>query len=186
MGMSIGEIRPSMAITYNKELYIVLNCEHAKVARGAAFCRVKLKNLKSSQIKECTLRDSDNINRAFIEKRKLQFLYHDFQRYHFLDQETYEDLILHQSHIEDKTIWLKDNLELIGLFYQNKLLDLELPISLSLKVVETEPGFRGNTVKSGTKPAKLETGVAIDVPLFINSGETVKVDTRTKEYLGRA
>lgn len=185
MGISIGELKPSITIIYNNELYTIINCEHAKIARGSAFCRVKLKNLKTSQILDCTLRDSDNIEKAFIEKRKLQYLYTKHEHYHFLDLETYEDLILHKSYITDKIIWLKDNLELTGLFYDNKLLDLELPISLNLKVVETDPGFKGNTVKAGTKPAKLETGLIINVPLFINSGDIIKVGIRAKEYLGR-
>lgn len=186
MGISIGELKPSIAIIYNKELYTIVNCEHAKLGRGAAFCRVKLKNLKTSQILECTLRDSDNVVRAFIEKKKLQYLYQEGNIYHFLDLETYEDIAIQKSRIEDKIIWLKDNLELIGLFHENVLLDLEFPNSLRLKVLETMPGFRGDTVKMGTKPAKLETGLTVDVPLFINTGDIIKVSTQTKEYLGRA
>ena len=185
MGISIGEIKPSTTIIYNNDLYVVLSCEHAKIARGSAFCRVKLKNLQTSQTIDCTLRDSDNVEKAFIDKRKLQYLYNQGEHYHFLDLETYEDLILHQERIADKTIWLKDNLELIGLFYEHKLIDLELPLSIELKVVETDPGFRGDTVKTGTKSAKLETGLTIGVPLFINNGDIIKVDTRSKEYLGR-
>ena len=185
MGISIGELKPSMTITYNGNLYIVLNCEHAKLGRGAAFCRVRLKNIKNSQILDCTLRDSDNIQPIFIEKRKLQYLYNSGTHYHFLDFETYEDLILEESRIKDKIGWLTDNLELTGFFYENKLIELEMPISLKLKIVETDPGFRGNTVKAGTKSAKLETGLIINVPLFLNVGDTIKVDTRTKDYLGR-
>ena len=186
MAISIGELKPQMAIVYKKDLYTVLDCEHAKVARGSAFCRVKLKNLKTFQIRVCTLRDSDKIERAFIEKRKLQYLYTKAELYHFLDLDSYEDLILHKSHVKDKVDWFKDDLKLTGLFYDSKLLDLELPISLELEVAETTPGFRGDTVKMGTKSAKLETGLKIEVPLFINRGEIVKVDTRTKKYLSRA
>jgi elongation factor P len=185
VGISIGELKPSMAIIYNKELYIVIDCEHAKIARGAAFCRAKIKNLKTSQILECTLRDSDNVERAFIEKRKLQYLYNQGDLYHFLDLETYEDLILNKSYVANSVVWLKDNLELNGLFYEHKLIDLELPLSIELKVIETAPGFRGDTVKGGTKSAKLETGLTINVPLFVNNGDIIKVDTRNKVYLGR-
>ena len=185
MGISIGELKPSMTIIYNNDLYIILDCEHAKLGRGSAFCRVKLRNIKSARILDCTLRDSDNIQPAFIEKRGLQYLYASDAHYHFLDLETYEDLILNEAEISDKIVWLKDNLELIGLFYENKLVGLEAPISLELKIVETDPGFRGNTVKAGTKSAKLETGLIINVPLFLNVGDTIKVDTRTREYLGR-
>lgn len=184
--MSIGNLRPGTAIIYNRELYSIINCEHAKIARGPAFCRAKLRNLKTGQVLERTLRDSDNVEQAFIEKRKLKYLYHQANQYHFMDLDTYEDLILHKSRIPDKVYWLKDGLELVGLFYSNKLIDLELPSSLVFKIIETEPGFKGDTVKQGTKPAKLETGIVINVPIFINSGETVKVDTRTKDYLGRA
>ena len=137
------------------------------------------------QVIDCTLRDSDNLEEAFIEKRGLQYLYSDGDIFHFLDLETYEDLVLDKLRIEEKIEWLKDNLELIGLFYNNELINLELPPTLDLKVIETEPGFRGDTVKSGTKPAKLETGLIIQVPLFINKGDIIKVDTHTKEYLGR-
>ncbi len=186
MGISIGELKPSMAIIYNKELYVVIDCEHAKIARGSAFCRAKLKNLKTSQILECTLRDSDNVDRANIEKRKLQFLYSQAELYHFLDMETYEDLALDNAHVGDTAAWLKDNLELIGLFYEHDLIDLELPSSMELKIIETMPGFKGDTVKAGNKPAKLENGITINVPLFINNGDIIKVDTRNKVYLGRA
>jgi len=185
VGISINELKPSMTIIYNNELNTILTCEHAKLGRGAAFCRVKLKNLRNGQVRECTLRESDNVRVAFIEKRKLQYLYATGLHYHFLDLETYEDLILDESRIGDMVDWLKDDLELIGLFYEHELVGLEVPLSIELKVAETTPGHRGNTVKAGTKAAKLETGLVINVPLFINGGDIVKVDTRTREYLGR-
>jgi len=185
VGISIGELKPAMAIIYNGELCSILDCEHAKLGRGSAFCRVKIKNLKTGQIRDCTLRDSDNVQIAFIEKKKLQYLYTSDIHYHFLNLETYEDLVLDESQISDKTDWLKDNFELTGLYYKSELIDLEIPLSLELKVVETMPGYRGNTVKAGTKTAKLETGLVITVPLFINNGDILKVDTRTREYLGR-
>jgi elongation factor P len=186
VGISISDLRPSITINYNNELYTVLECEHAKLGRGGSFCRVKLKNLRTSAVCEFTLRDSDDIQEAFIERRKLQYLYHESDMYHFLDLETYEDLVLDKSRIEDKIMWLKDNLELTGLFYNSELINLELPISIELKVIETEPGFKGNTVKLATKPAKLETGVVVQVPIFIDIGDIIKIDTRTKEYIGRA
>lgn len=186
MAISITDLRPSISIVFNKEVYTITACEHAKLGRGSAFCRVKLKNLKTSRTLELTLRDSDKIEEAFIEQRKLQYLYQDGEIFHFLDLETYEGMSLGKSYIEDKTIWFKDNSELTGLFYNNKLINLELPKTLDLKVVETEPGFRGNTVKMGTKPAKLETGAMISVPLFINTGDIIKVDTEKREYIGRS
>lgn len=186
MGISIGNLKPGNSILYNDELYAVVSCEHAKVARGSAFARVKLRNLKSGQTLECTLRDSDNIESAFIEKKSLQFLYHDGHIFHFMDLETYEELSLDKDRIAERAVWLKDNLEITGLFHGTELVDFELPQTMVLAVTETAPGAKGNTVKMATKPATLETGVVIQVPLFVDQGETIKVDTRTGEYLGRA
>jgi elongation factor P len=174
-----------MVIIYEDEPYNVLECNHVKLARGPAHCKVKLKNLKTSQIIDVTLRDSDNVQEALIEERKLEFLYHEEDTYHFLDLETYEGLACKKSLIEDKADWLKDNLKITGLFYNNELMNLKLPASMVLKVIDTEPGFKGDSVKSGTKPAKLETGVIVPVPLFINTGDTVKVDTQSGQYLSR-
>ena len=186
MGISIGSIKPGNSIVYNGDLYAVIDCEHAKLARGSAFARVKLRNLKTGQTLECTLRDSDNVESAFIEKRSLQFLYRESTIFHFMDLETYEDMVLDEDHIGDRQVWLKDNLEITGLFYANKLVDFELPSTMELKVIETEPGAKGNTVKMATKVAKLETGLTLQVPLFVEQDEMIKVDTRTGEYLGRA
>ncbi|MBU1113192.1 MAG: elongation factor P [Candidatus Omnitrophica bacterium] len=186
MGISIGELKPGNTILYNQELYIILACEHAKIARGSAFCRVKLKNLKTNQVFERTLRDSDNVSEAVTEKRKLQYLYQQAEQYHFMDLTTYDDLSLSSSRIADKAVWLKEDLGLIGFFYDDQLIDLELPSSLIYEVVETEPGYKGDTVKQGTKPAKLKNGLVVNVPIFVNNGERIKVDTRTKAYLGRA
>lgn len=186
MSISINSLKPSLTIIYNGELFTIITCEHAKVARGSGFCRVKLRNLKNAQNIETTLRDSDNVEEASLEKRKLQYLYSDGDIYHFLDLETYEDLIMSELSIKETVEWLKDNLEINGIFYQNQLINLDLPLSMDLKVIETDPGFRGDTVKSSSKSAKLETGITIQVPLFIEANEKIKVDTRTKTYLGRA
>jgi elongation factor P len=186
MGMPIGNLRVSMAIIYNDNLFLVTDCEHAKLGRGAAFCRVKIKNLRTSQTMDATLRDSDNIEEAFIDKRKLQYLYKAGEIYHFMDLETYEDLTLDESHILEEKGFLKDNLEVIGFFYNREFLNLELPNSIEFKIVETSQGFRGDTVKAGTKPATLENGIVVQVPLFISPGEVIKVDTRTRKYIGRA
>ena len=184
--MNIAEVKPGITLILNGELFLVLEAEHAKLGRGSAFLRAKLKSLNTGKVIERTLRDSDNIEQAFIEKKKVQFLYQDGRFYHFMNLETYEDFFLNKEAIEDVIPWLKENLELEGLFYRDKLINLQLPASLELKVVETEPGFRGNTVKQGTKPAKLETGITIQVPLFIEKGEIIKVNPQTGEYLARA
>lgn len=175
-----------MTITLNKELFLVVDCEHAKLGRGSAFLRTKLRNLDTGKVIDKTLRDSDNVEQAFVEKRQLQFLYKDEPLYHFMDLETYEDLTLNKERIESVVLWLKENQTIDGLFFRHRLINLLLPNSLELKVVQTEPGFRGNTVKQGTKPAKLETGATVQVPLFVNVGDVIKVDPEREKYLGRA
>ncbi|MDD5080361.1 MAG: elongation factor P [Candidatus Omnitrophica bacterium] len=185
MPIQIGSIRPSMSLIYNGMPHIVVNCEHAKLGRGAAFCRVKLRNMKNAQVIDVTLRYSDKVEAAFIEKKTLQYLYNDGEQYHFLDMETYEELILREELLADVKDMLQDNLELSGLSYENELVSLELPLSLEFKITETEPGVRGDTVKAGTKPAKISTGMVIMVPLFVNTGDVVKIDTKTREYLGK-
>ncbi|MCF7893823.1 MAG: elongation factor P [Candidatus Omnitrophica bacterium] len=184
--MSVSQLKPSLTIEYNGQPHIILESEHAKLARGSSFVRAKIKNLITSQVLSCTLRDSDKINTAFVERKKLMFSYKEGERYHFLDVDNYQDFILNQTAVEDKVGYLKENLELAGLFYKDKLINLELPTAITLEVVKTDPGFKGNTVKSGTKPAKLETGLAVEVPLFIKNGDKIKVDTRKGEYLERA
>ncbi|MFA5337342.1 MAG: elongation factor P [Candidatus Omnitrophota bacterium] len=185
MGISVGSIRPSMVIIYDGKPYTVLECNHVKLARGPAFCKVKLKDLKSSQILECTVRDSDNVMEVEIEERKLQYQYNDASSYHFMDLETYEELICNKSAIEDKAEWLKENMEITGLFYKNEFVNLKMPVTVVYKIVETEPGFKGDSVKSGTKPAKLETGAIVQVPLFISVGDLVKIDIQDRQYLSR-
>lgn len=184
--MNIAEIKPGMTVTLNKELFQVINCQHAKLGRGGSFVRSKMKSLISGKILEKTLRNSDNVEPAFIEKRKLQFLYKEDSTYHFMNLESYEDLIMDKDKIPELTDWLKENMELEGIFFENRLISLEMASSIELKVVETEPGFKGDTVKQGTKPAKLETGAVVNVPIFINIGELIKVNPYTSEYLGRS
>lgn len=185
MGISISNLRPSSAIIYNKELYTIVKCEHSKLARGAAFCRTKLKNMRTGSVREVTLRDSDDIQQAFIEQRKLQFLYSEGSILHFMDLESYQDFILSADAVAQYQGLFKDNLELTGLFYQDELINLILPKTVDLKVTETEPGVQGDTVKSANKPATLETGLKISVPLFVKSGMIIKVDTENKEYAGK-
>lgn len=184
--MNIGGIRPGMALTYDGTLYMVINCEHSRQARGAAFCRTKLRDVDTGKVLEKTLRDSDNVEQAYIEKRKIEYTYPEGDIMHFMDIETYEDLEVQREYIEDDAKWLKENTEVIGLFYKDRLLSLELPPQLDLIITESEPAVRGDTVKAGTKSATLETGAVIQVPLFVEEGTKVTVNPRTGEYLSRA
>ena len=185
MGGSIGEIRPQVTIKLDNDIFIVIDCTHIKQANRRASCMARVQNMRTGRTLDLTLRDSDNFDMISVEKRTLQYSYHDGDHYHFLLTDTYEDMVLDKTRIEEQIPWLKDNSLINGLFLNDELLSLELPLSLILKVAETEPGYKGDTVKAGYKPAKLETGVTVQVPLFINAGETIKVDTRTKNYIER-
>jgi len=186
MSLSIGSLRPGMAILLDNNLYIIVNAEHAKLGRGGAFCRVKLKDLQAGGVKELTLRNSDKIEEAFLERRKIQYTYKENTTYHFMDMETYEDYPLDKAKIQEEALWLKENMEITGVFFNQQLISLELPASIELKITHTEPGLKGDSVKAGTKPATLETGATIQVPLFLNTGDIIKVNPHRKEYLGRA
>ena len=185
MPINIGSIRPGLTITLGNDLFVVVKCEHAKLGRGSAFCRTKLKNLKTGIVLEKTLRDSDNIEEAFIERRQLQYSYRQGDFFHFMDMESFEDFVLDKEKIKDIADLLKENISLTGIFYENNLINLELPSTLELKVEHTEPGIKGDSVRAGLKPAILETGAQVQVPLFINPGDIIKIDTLNKEYLGR-
>lgn len=185
MASSIGEIKPGVTLRVNNAIFIVIDNTHIKQANRRASAMARVKNLRTGQTLDMTLRDSDNFDIVDIEKRKLHYSYHDGSHYHFMDMETYEDLILDAQQIEDCIPWLKDNQEFTGLYFENQLVNIDLPLSIIMKVIETEPGYKGDTVKSSGKPATLETGLVVTVPLFINAGDRIKVDTHSKEYLGR-
>jgi len=159
--------------------------QHVKPGKGAAFVRTKLKNLKTQNLVEKTFKGDEKIEEAFIEERKLQFSYKDSDFYNFLDQDTFEQIQLDKERIGKLSLFLKENQEVTALFYKGEILNINLPNFVELEVKQTEPGIRGDTAKGGIKPAVLETGLIIQVPLFINIGDKIKIDTRTCEYLER-
>lgn len=185
MALSINEIKAGITLLVNDEAYIVVDAQHVKPGKGAAFVRAKVRNLKSSNIQEVTYRGGEKIEQAYIDERKLQYQYNTGDIYHFMDQETYEDIAISREAVGDNAKFLKDNLEVAGLFYKGQTLSVTLPNSVVYKITHTEPGIKGDTAKSGTKPAELETGAIVQVPLFINEGDNIKVDTRTGGYLER-
>lgn len=166
-------------------LFEVLDFQHVKPGKGQAFVRTKLKNLKSGAVIDRTFRAGEKVKSAHLERRKMQYLYRDQDNFFVMDSQTYEQLSLTGSQIGEKVKFLKENLEIDILFYNKKPMGLELPVFVTLKVAQTVPGVKGDTVSGGTKPATLETGAQVQVPLFINVGDTVKVDTRTGEYITR-
>ena len=185
MALSINEIKSGVTILVDDDVYVVVDAQHVKPGKGAAFVRAKLRNMKNSNIQEKTFRGDEKIDQAFVDERKLQYQYNSGQLYHFMDQDNFEEVTVSEDNVGDKAKFLKDNLEVMGYFYKNDFLTVNLPNFIEVTIIHTEPGIKGDTAKSGTKPAEIETGATIQVPLFIDVGDRIKVDTRTAEYVER-
>lgn len=184
--ISPNQFKNGMTIVLDTALYTILWFQPVKPAKGGGFVRTKLKSLKDGTVHERNFKSEENIEAAFLEDRQLHYQYKSADMYHFLDLETYEDWILPRQILGENADFLKENLELSGCLYQGRIIDVKLPVFIDLKVTYTEPAVKGDTARQALKPATLETGATIQVPLFINTGDTVKVDTRTYEYGGRA
>ena len=185
MALSINEIKSGVTILVDNQVHMVIDTQHVKPGKGAAFVRAKLRNLRNSSIQEKTFRGDEKIEEAFVEERKLQYQYKSGSMYHFMDQENFEEIAISEDYLGDKKKFLKDNLDVAGYFYKNETLNVNLPNFIEFKITHTEPGIKGDTAKSGTKPAEIETGAAVQVPLFIDTGDVIKVDTRTGGYVER-
>lgn len=185
MALSINEIKSGVTVFIDDQVWVVVDTQHVKPGKGAAFVRAKLRNLKNNSIQEKTFRGDEKIEEAFVEERKLQYLYSSGGLFHFMDQDNFEEIAVSDDRLGDKKKFLKDNLEVAGYFYKGQTLNINLPNFVEFTITHTEPGIKGDTAKSGTKPAETETGATIQVPLFINTGDRVKVDTRTGSYVER-
>ncbi|MFH0839436.1 MAG: elongation factor P [Candidatus Omnitrophota bacterium] len=183
--ISINELRGGIFIKWGGELYIVVNSQHYKPGKGGAFVRSKLKSIRTGNTIDRTFRPADLIEEIFIEERDYNYMYYD-GLYHFMDNETYEQTALPEAIVGEAAKYLKENVQVTAQIHDAKVLSVKLPLFLKFKIIETEPGVRGDTVKAGTKSAKIETGATIQVPLFIENGEIITVDTRTGKYTGRA
>jgi len=183
--VSINQFKIGLTILIDGEVYQIVEVEHVKPGKGAAFVRTKLKNIKNGTLIERTFRGEEKIEEAFIEEERLQYLYNSADAYHFMQLDNFEEIIIPKEILGDKVLFLKDNLEVVALVYKGEILSVSLPNFIEMEVVYTEESVKGDTVKAGTKPARLETGVVVDVPLFIKKGDVIKVDTRTKEYVER-
>ena len=179
------ELKPGMAIKYEGDIYLIIDFQHIHMGRGGATTRTKMKNLRTGQVREVSLRDSDVIEEVRIDRRPAHFSYIEGEFYHFLDSETYEDIIFTKEQIEDFLGYLKEGQEVTVLYAENSPITIELPTYVVLEVVETDPGLKGDTASGGSKPAKLETGIVVQVPLFIKIGDKIKVDTRNGKYIER-
>lgn len=183
--ISTDEFKNGMTIKLDNELYAIVEFQHVKPGKGGAFVRTKLRNLKQKTVIERTFRAGEKIEEAFIEEKTLQFLYKAGSSYYFMDHETYEELVLDEGDLQYAIKFLKENLGVSGRFYEGRLLEVRVPIFVELKVEYAEPGLKGDSAKSNSKNAVLETGANILVPLFVKSGDVIKVDTRTGEYVSR-
>lgn len=184
--ISTNDFKTGLTIKFEGEIYTIVEFQHVKPGKGAAFVRTKLRNLKTGTIIENSFRAGEKVPKAHIEKKKMQFLYFDGNDYVFMDNETYEQLSLSQNVLEENTKFIKENMSIEVLFHESDILGVEVPNFVNLKVIETEPGIKGDTASGGSKSATLETGAVVQVPLFIEQGDVIKVDTRSSEYVERA
>lgn len=184
--ISVNDLRTGITIVVEGEIYSVIEFLHVKTGRGGAFVRTKIRNVRTGAVLDRTFRGGERVARAHIETRQMQYLYSSAEEYFFMDTETYDQIPLRSEELGDAPKYLLENMTLGIEFYEDRAIGVALPTTVNLKVTETEPGFRGDTAQSATKPATLETGLVVQVPLFVEEGELVKVDTRTGEYLSRA
>lgn len=183
--ISAGEFRNGVTMEYEGAPYVILEFQHVKPGKGAAFVRTKIKNLKTGAVLEKTFRPTEKMPRAHIERQDMQYLYSDGDLFHFMNSETFDQIAINAAEVDDSLKFVKENEVVKILSYDGQVFGIEPPLFVELRITETEPGFAGNTAQGATKPAILETGAQIQVPLFINQDELVKIDTRTGEYLGR-
>ncbi|KHO62373.1 MULTISPECIES: elongation factor P [Thermoanaerobacter] len=183
--IAAGDFRKGVTIEVDGQVFTVVDFMHVKPGKGAAFVRTKLKNVMTGAVIEKTFSPTEKFEEAVIERREMQYLYNDGELYYFMDTETYEQIPLNYDKVEDAIKYIKENMIVTVKFYKGEAFSVEPPTFVELEVVETEPGFRGDTATGGSKPATVETGAVIQVPLFINVGDKIKIDTRTGEYLER-
>lgn len=183
--ISAGDFRNGVTLEIEGNIYQILEFQHVKPGKGAAFVRTKLKNIISGGIVEKTFRPTEKFPKAHIERKDMQYLYTDGELYHFMDVETYDQIALNEETIGDALKFVKEN-EMVKICSHNgNVFAVEPPLFVELQITDTEPGFKGDTAQGATKPATVETGAVVYVPLFVEQGDVLKIDTRTGEYLSR-
>jgi elongation factor P len=183
---STSDFRKGLKIEFKGDPYVIVDFLHVKPGKGGAFVRTKIKNLITGRVLEETFRSGEKLGRPNVEEKNMQYLYLDNQGYCFMDNETYDQLFLDAEQVGDAKGFLKENIDVYVQFYNGKAIGLDLPTTVTLAVVQSDPGVKGDTATGATKPATLETGLVVQVPLFINEGDILKIDTRTSAYLERA
>ncbi len=183
--ISAGEFKNGVTIEIDGSVYQIIEFQHVKPGKGAAFVRTKLKNIVSGGVVEKTFRPTEKINKAHIDRKEMQYLYSDGDLYYFMDMESYDQISVSSADVGDGLKFVKEN-EMVKInTFNGTVIGIEPPLIVELEITETEPGFKGDTATGATKPAVVETGAQVNVPLFINQGEIIKIDTRTGEYTGR-
>jgi len=180
------DFRNGLKIEFEGDPYVIVYFQHVKPGKGGAFVRTKLKNLKTGSVLEHTFRSGDKVSKPDLDERGMQFLYREGNAFHFMDTGSYEQIYLDEDHMGDAANYMIENLAVKILFFRGEPIGIDLPIFIALAIAETEPGVRGDTVSGATKQAKLQSGAIVQVPLFLNEGDRVKVDTRTGTYIERA
>lgn len=184
--ISAGDFRNGVTIEFEGNIYTIIEFQHVKPGKGAAFVRTKLKNIKTGSVVEKTFRPSEKVPKAHIERQDMQYLYADGELFHFMDTATYDQIALTEAQLGDALKFVKENESVKVLSHKGSVFGVEPPINVILEVTHTEPGIKGDTAQGATKPATVETGATVLVPLFVEIGDKLKIDTRTGEYLSRA
>lgn len=184
--ISTNEFKTGLTIEVEGDAYQVVEFQHVKPGKGAAFVRCKLRNLRTGSVVEKTFSAGDKVPKARIERKEYQYLYNDGDVYNFMDMETYDQTGLTGEQLGDAVKFLKENMIINVMNYQGKPMGVDLPNVVELEVIETAPGIKGDTATGGSKPAKLETGYVLQVPFFVNEGDVLQIDTRTGQYIKRA
>ena len=183
--ISAGEFRNGVTIEFEGNIYQIIEFQHVKPGKGAAFVRTKLRNIKSGGVVEKTFRPTEKCPQAHIERKDMQYLYSDGDLFHFMDVETYDQIALNAEAIGDALKFVKENEMVKTVAHAGQIFTVEPPLFVELLITECEPGVKGDTATGATKPCTVETGATVLVPLFVNEGDTIKIDTRTGEYLSR-
>ena len=183
--ISAGEFRNGVTIEYEGDIYIILEFQHVKPGKGAAFVRTKIKNLKTGAVVEKTFRPTEKMPKAHIDRLEMQYLYNDGDLYYFMNMENFEQIAVNASEVGDTLKFVKENEMVKVCSYNGNVFAVEPPLFVELEITDTEPGFKGDTATGATKPATVETGAVVYVPLFVDQGDKIKIDTRTGEYLSR-
>jgi len=184
--ISSNDFKTGLTIELDGDVYQIVEFQHVKPGKGAAFVRTKIKNVRTGSVVERKFNAGEKVSRARLDRREMQFLYKDGDQYVVMDNESFEQIMLTESQIGEEVKWLKENMDLGVLLYNNEVIGVDLPNTVELKVTETEPGIKGDTATGGSKNAVLETGANVQVPFFVNVGDVLIIDTRTGTYVSRA